>query len=273
LSLGLAAHLCAQQTTPIPVFRAETWLALIDGVVEQENPRTHARRLISGLSKADFRLFDDGHEVAIRTFDQGGNGRPVTLWLVTQCDIGGAPEESSTFMRGKTQYLEPVLQNLRPDDLVAVAHWCDDGTSAIDLAPATDWNRALSAVETIVAAQPHTTNSRVGELAMQRMIRLIDASTRTAEDLSPLPSVGLNTEPTARLPLLVFLYGDASATYVNEALAIREDVILSHGVVYGLGEVDLRHGVSDGKMFNLVHYYSENTGGEYYSTADPQRFA
>jgi hypothetical protein len=50
-------------------------------------------------------------------------------------------------------------------------------------------------------------------------------------------------------------------------------VILSHGVVYGLGEVDLRHGVSDGKMYNLVHYYSENTGGEYYSAADPQRFA
>jgi hypothetical protein len=31
--------------------------------------------------------------------------------------------------------------------------------------------------------------------------------------------------------------------------------------------------VSDGKMWNLVHYYGENTGGEYYSSADPQRFA
>jgi hypothetical protein len=98
-----------------------------------------------------------------------------------------------------------------------------------------------------VAARPHTTNSRVGELAMQRMIRMIDASSRTADDLSPLPSVGINTEPAARLPLLVFLYGDASATYVNEALAIREDVLRSHGAVYGLGEIDLRDGVSDGQ--------------------------
>jgi hypothetical protein len=108
---------------------------------------------------------------------------------------------------------------------------------------------------------------------MQRLIRLIDASSRSADDLSPLPSVGINTDPGARLPLLVFLYGDASATYVNEALAIREDVLRSHGAVYGLGEIDLRDGVSDGKMWNLVHYYSENTGGEYYSSADSQRFA
>jgi hypothetical protein len=272
-TLSIAAHLCAQQSTHTPVFRAETWLALIDGVVEQGDPKTHARRLVTGLSKADFRLYEDGHEVAIRSFDQGLRGRPVTLWLIAQCDIGGAPAETSAFMRGKTQYLEPARQNLRPDDLVGAAHWCDDGTSAIDLAPATDWNHALSAVETIVAARPHTTNSRVGELAMQRMIRLIDASSRSADDLSPLPSVGINTDPGARLPLLVFLYGDASATYVNEALAIREDVLRSQGAVYGLGEIDLGAGVSDGKMWNLVHYYSESTGGEYYSSADSQRFA
>ena len=272
-ALGIAAHLCGQTANRLPVFRAESWLALIDGVVEQEDPKTHARGLVTGLSKDDFRLYEDGHEVAIRSFDQGLRGRPVTLWLIAQCDIGGAPVETSAFMRGKTQSLEQARQNLRTDDLVGVAHWCDDGTSAIDLEPATDWNRVLSAVETIVAAQPHTTNMRVGELAMQRMIRLIDASSRTADDLSPLPSESSSLEPAARLPLLVFLYGDASATYVNEALAIREDVLRSHGAVYGLGEIDLRHGVSDGQMWNLVHYYSENTGGEYYSTEDAQQFA
>ena len=87
-----AAPLTSQQP-PTPAqaatIRVQSSLVLVD---------VFSRDLKSGLpvrdfKKADFRMFDNGHEVRIATFDAGAryDTRPITLWFVVICNESGLP--------------------------------------------------------------------------------------------------------------------------------------------------------------------------------------
>ena len=98
---------------------------------------------------------------------------------------------------------------------------------------------------------------------MQKMIRMI------------LDNVH-HTTPE-RLPVFLFLYGDHCATLVDEANRIIEDVLETSGIVFGMSDngypFDSQQMFRDGKVFYLVHYYSPETGGQFYSTLDPRLFS
>jgi hypothetical protein len=115
------------------------------------------------------------------------------------------------FMSGKTQSLKPALQHLAPNDAVGVAHWCDNGSADLDMLPGPEPDAALTKIEQILSEKPMRGINRTGELTMQRMIRLILKNTR-------------ETEPQ-RLPIFLFLYGDHSATHVDEASSIATDLL------------------------------------------------
>jgi hypothetical protein len=230
--------------------------------------------ILTTLEKSDFRLFDNGREVTMSTFDQGASTRPIALWLIVQCNMGFPEDWASGFLRDKTQYLKPSLQHLNKDDLIGVAHWCDNGEAKIDVPPGTVMDAALKSVDDILAKSVRMGENRTGELAMQRMIRMVDESTRKSK---PPHSLGLKIRPeidNSRLPIFLFLYGDHSATFPAEAHAIISDVLETSGMIFGLSDTNcIWPPVPNGQIWNLVHYYSRNTGGQYYSTLNPELFA
>lgn len=269
MCLSFAAALCicrvavsqTAQDADLPTFRIDAQLVLVDVISETET-KMHRRALLADLKREDFRVFDNGKEMQIRSFDSGlaHSTRPVALWLIVQCPEEFPPEWHSEFMRGKTQFLRPAFNSLERGDVVGVAHWCDNGTASIDLAPGQNPDVAISAVDQLLNQRPITGDDRSGELAMQRTVELImkNAHQGTSE----------------WLPVLLFLYGDHCGTYTSEADRIIEDVLETSGIVFGLSDGRWRFDPSlmfvGGQVSYLVRYYSGETGGDYYTAADPK---
>jgi hypothetical protein len=268
--LALAAFislpaLSQTRSDQIPALRIETQLVLVDVVAEIKEKSLHTRALLTDLTEQDFRIFDNGREMPIRSFDIGAHHdtRPIALWLIVQCNLGMPPDWASGFLRGKTGILRPALDGLRKEDAVGVAHWCDDGTASLDLPAGHDPDAALATVDGLINKPPIEGQNRAGELAMQKMIHII---LDNAHQATP-----------QRLPIFLFLYGDHSGTFVDEANRIIEDVLETSGIVFGMSD-NGHHASPDqmfrnGKVFSLVHYYGRETGGQYYSTIDPKLFS
>ena len=134
----------AQQQRPAypqtPTFRVQSSLVLVD--VISQDPKSGLP--IRDFKKEDFRLFDNGHEVRISTFDAGAryDTRPITVWLVVICNESGLPKfgASAEFL-GQESLFRPALNHLEPHDMVGVAHWCDNGDNQLDLLPTEDRNQ------------------------------------------------------------------------------------------------------------------------------------
>lgn len=73
-----------QDDKAAPVFHAGTSLVLVDVIAK--DPKTLLP--LNKVDKEDFRLFDNGNEVQISTFDSGYhyNTRPIALWFVVICN-------------------------------------------------------------------------------------------------------------------------------------------------------------------------------------------
>lgn len=270
----------AQTADQVPTFRVDSSLTLVDVIAENTKTKLRTRELLTDLRREDFRIFDNGREMPIQSFDIGAQNttRPVALWLIVQCDqffANGSrmpPGYHSMFMQGRTGFLKPALAHLGKNDAVGVAHWCDNGDSVIDLAPGHDPDAALAKVEAVLSVRPIIGDTRTGELAMQHLIREILDNTH-------------KTTP-ARLPVFLFLYGDGSGTRQEEADRISTDLLETSGMVFGMNDgswpYDPRgmfypyideESYAGPHVHYLVHYYSQETGGEVYSTLDPKLFS
>ncbi len=260
--------MAAQAPNPAAAAQPQATLTLVDGVAEQEDPSTHAPVLLTQLKKEDFRLFDNRKEVAIQSFSAGADARPIALWLIVQCNTGIPADFGSLFIKGSLQDIKPSLQHLGQQDLLGVAHWCDDGQARIDMAPGTDVDAALSAVDQVLGPKVANANDRAGMQAMLHMVNMAVESTKNAK-----PSGGA-TQPY--MPVFLFLNGDQGGTDSREANTIIEALMESSGMVYGLGEVELHHDVLEdvgsGQTYNQVHYYCRTTGGQFYSTTQTNLF-
>jgi hypothetical protein len=275
-TLVLAALICAystalSQTMPdstVPRFKVNSRLVLVDVIAEYMKDELHGRpiTLATELQREDFRVFDNGKEMPISSFDIGieHTTRPIALWLIVQCPEGHAEGWSSDFLRGRTGLIKPALTHLEMQDAVGVAHWCDNGEALIDLPPGHDPDASTAALDHLLSQRPVRGENRTGELAMQKLIRLlVDEVQHSKPD---------------RLPILLFLYGDHCATYPDEAEKIIEAVLEASGFVFGMSDANWQ--VNPGKDHNgygqinyLVHHYSRETGGEYYTTVDPKLFS
>ncbi len=84
---SLAVH--SQQPSPSaedPTLRVQSSLVLVD--VISQDPKSGLP--VRDFKKEDFRVFDNGHEVQIATFDMGTHHdtRPISLWLAVLCNEG-----------------------------------------------------------------------------------------------------------------------------------------------------------------------------------------
>jgi hypothetical protein len=273
----------SSQTPPtqVPEFRVDTQLALVDVIAEIKEKSLHTRALLTELKKDDLRVFDNGHEMPVRSFDIGAHyeTRPIALWLIVQCNTGDPPQWNSEFLRNRTQLLKPALAGLHIDDAIGVAHWCDDGTASVDLPAGRDPGAAVAAVDGLINEHAVLEENRKSEVAMRKMFRMV------------LDNVHQATPQ--RLPVFLFLYGDDCGsreaasrrflhgdycgTHEDEAHRIIENVLETSGVVFGMNDNGRPYNAEDmfrdGKIFHLVHYYSQETGGQFYSTTDPRLFS
>jgi hypothetical protein len=102
---------------------------------------------------------------------------------------------------------------------------------------------------------PPPSQRRKGELALQRMIRLIidDAHQR-------------NPQP---LPVLVLLHSDHTGMPLRELDQLVNDFLETSGIVFGIKDADVRDFIfgplGNGELGSVFHYMASETGGQYFS--------
>jgi hypothetical protein len=133
------------------------------------------------LKREDFQVLDNDRPVSIKTFDNGAQltTRPFVLWFVVQCHMQDWEKEGSGLFAGQIALFEPALKYLEKQDTVAVAHWCDNGDSQLDLQPTPNVEEATTTLEQVLTLTPdaHQTD-RPGELALQKTLQLITEAAR-----------------------------------------------------------------------------------------------
>ena len=248
LALGLSGSRAVAQESQI-TFHSSSKLVLVDVI---------ARNAKNGLpdktlTRDDFEIFDNGRPVLIKTFDNGAQftTRPLALWFVVQCYMSDVVTEGSGLFRGEISLFEPALKYVDSEDTVAVAHWCDDGESKLDLLPTRNFGHVPTVLEEVlersIQADDH---DRTGELALQKTLQLIVDATQSS-----------HPEP---LPVVIFLYGDHSGMPRSEANHFVDELLETSATVYGLK--DRRSpGIwfLPGEQKEVAHYIANQTGGEY----------
>ena len=219
---------------------------------------------IRQLTKDDFRLFDDRHEVPITSFSAGERfqTRPVILWLVVLCNEGGKIGGSREFS-GKEALFRPALDDLDKRDTVGVAHWCDNGDAQLDLLPTKDRDAVIGSLTKTL--QPISFNlgansNNLGEDAVEKLVRLILEQ-------------GHQMNPDA-LPAIVFLYGDYGSHRKQNLDYVLDNIAEISGIVFGIKDQDtsMETRVGTGSQARFVHYLADQTGGQYFSVA-PKGYA
>ncbi len=267
LILAIAAALSMIASSRATASEAAASTVLVDVIPATTKKNVDTKALLTGLKREDFRLLDNGKEVPISGFNVGATRgtRPISLWFIVQCPEALPPDWHSEFMRGKTQLLKPALASLDKQDVVGVAHWCDDGSASVDFVPAHDADAALAALDKVLSQKAMDfswVKNRDGELAMQKMLELI------VDDAQ-------QTKPS-RLPAFLFLYGDHCGLYEHEADRILQKVLETSGIVFGISDGGWRFNpdmlFANHQINFVVHYYSQQTGGEYYTATNASLF-
>lgn len=232
-------------------FRSATDLVLVDVTAinaASGAPETH-------LKQSEFEIFDNGHVLPIRTFDTGLQSRPLALWFIVQCNMQGWGAKGSGLFTARTHLLAPALHNLNRTDRVAVAHWCDDGGSQIDLTPTGDHRQATQTLERVLAiVHPQGSHGRLGELALQKTLQSIIDTTRAL--------------PEPAIPVVLFLYGDWSAMPRSEASHFVDALLATTAIVFGIRDIhspQMRElDWLGGEQPSVANYLAEQTGGQYF---------
>ncbi len=217
---------------------------------------------VGTLTRNDFELFDNNRRVPIRTFDTGSAARPLAVWFLLQCTMTGWDNQGSAVFREKIHDFRPVLSS-NGSDAFGVAHWCDDGTSDLDLFPGKDLDLTLQKLEQVLSI-PVTASShdRTGELALQAALQKIVQATASKDP--------------ERIPAVIFLYDDYSAMPKDEADHFVDQLLSSAVTVYGLrdsGSPKIRMaGWLGGEKAAIATYIATQTGGSYLSVG-PEQYA
>jgi hypothetical protein len=215
-----------------------------------------------GLKRDDFQIFDDGHPVSIKTFDSGAQftTRPLALWFVVQCNMRGYEAKGSGLFTGQISRFQPALTYVEKQDRVAVAHWCDDGQSKLDLLPTKNVDEVTTVVEQVLVPGPDTKDhDRTGELALQQTLQRIVDMARASRP-----------EP---LPVLIFLYGDYSSMNKSEADHFIGELMETSAIAFGVRDRrSPQIWFAPGEQKEIAHYIATQTGGEYFD-ATPETYA
>jgi len=257
-SIPIAAqqHPASQEAAAI---RVQSSLVLID--VISQDPKNALP--VRDFKKEDFRVFDNRQEVPITTFAAGAHDtRPIVLWLVVICNESGKSEfEASGAFMGKEGLFRPALDHLEKQDIVGVAHWCDNGETQLDLQPTDDCDGAIRVLaETLkpIPFQIGGDSDAVGEVTFRKMIRSI---IRDAHRRNPQP-----------LPVIAFLHGDYTGQPHRALDELVDDFLETSGIVFGIKDYRSPNLHLVGEQSKILQYMAKQTGGLYFS-APPSEYA
>jgi hypothetical protein len=240
--------------------RVESSLVLVDVIAQ--NGKTALP--LTSLNKEDFRVFDNGKEKPIESFDTGAHygAHPIVLWVAVICNEKNWDEKGSGFMRRDAPFIRPALDHLDKTDTMGVAHWCDDGTASIDVPPGRDFDGALANLERLFQLPPKETSNGPGIAALQKMLRLILENTRK-----------MNPQP---LPVIVFFYGDHGGMSADDADPLLNDLLETSVIVFGINDggwsVNPNYLAYRQWRSYIAHYFAAMTGGQFFSV-EPKQFA
>jgi hypothetical protein len=255
---GAAQEIAAATQSPEITFHSSSNLVLVDVIARNAKDGLPEK----ALTKSDFQLFDNDQPVAIKTFDNGAQftTRPLALWFVVQCNMQGSEGKGSGVFAGQISRFEPALRYIEKQDTVAVAHWCDDGRSNLDLLPTRIIKDAPIVLEQALATGPDTkTHDRAGEVALQTTLQHIVDTTRSSRP-----------EP---LPVLIFLYGDYSSMNRSEANHFIDELLETSAIAFGVRDHRSPHLLfAPGEQRAIAHYIATQTGGQYFD-ASPETYA
>lgn len=255
---GTAQEIAPATQSPEITFHSSSNLVLVDVIARNAKDGLPEK----ALKKSDFQVFDNDQPVAIKTFDSGAQftTRPLALWFVVQCNMQGYEGKGSGLFTGQISRFEPALKYIAKQDTVAVAHWCDDGRSNLDLLPTRIIKDAPIVLEQALATGPDTkTHDRAGELALQSTLQHIVDTTRSSKP-----------EP---LPVLIFLYGDYSSMNRSEANHFIDELLGTSAIAFGVRDHRSSHLLfAPGEQRAIAHYIATQTGGQYFD-ASPETYA
>jgi hypothetical protein len=244
---------CLAQAQQPTIIRVDSSLVLVDVITQDMKSGLP----VVGLKKEDFRIFDDSSEMQIQSFDIGARyaTRPIALWFVVICNETNWDENGSGFIRGKVSLLRPPLDHLDANDVLGVAHWCDNQTEGIDFPPSRDLDGGLARLEGIFHQKAKNPANRPGEVALQAMLRLI-LTHANASEVRPLP-------------VIIFLYGDHSGLERSEADHLLSDTLENSGIIFGINDgavaVSPVYLNNEHSQPNVAHFLSAMTGGQFFS--------
>lgn len=254
--LAIAQEASSSPRPPEITFRTLSNLVLVD-VVALKNGLPDKT-----LLRDDFQVFDNGQPVSIKTFDNGAQftTRPLALWFVVLCNMQGYEAEGSGLFAEQISLFKPALKNLEKQDMVAVAHWCDDGQSKLDLLPTNNIDESVTTLEQALAPSPDPKNhDRAGELALQKTLQLIIDATRSSKP-----------EP---LPVVIFIYGDHSGMPKSELDHFVNELLETSAVAFGMRDRRSPHlWFLPGEQKEVAHYIATQTGGQYLEVT-PETYA
>ena len=215
----------------------------------------HSNGPAMGLRASDFEVLAERTNLKIVSVESGSGVRPLAVWFVMQCPEEGIAYSwvsyGSGFMRGKTAAFTPVLEKLWVHDTVGVAHWCDDGTFGIDLTPTADRAAPSAALEKLLNGPQKKVSNQPGQNSLHDVfIRVREAAGQAT--------------PGA-LPVIIFLYGDHSGMYheqANEMLNQPGALPVVYGINNGAVTVQSAPVTSTYSQMYVVHFLSAKTGGE-----------
>jgi hypothetical protein len=254
---GVAQEVPSVTHSPDITFHSSSDMVLVDVIALSAKDGLPDK----SLNRADFQILDNGRAVVIKTFDSGAQftTRPIALWFVVQCNMQGYEAKGSGLFAGQISLFKPALKYVEKQDTVAVAHWCDDGRSKLDLLPTKNVDEAATALEQALAAGPSPErHDRAGELALQQTLQQIVDTTRSSRP-----------EP---LPVVIFLYGDYSSMPKSEADHFIDELLETSAIAFGVRDRRSPHiWFAPGEQKEIAHYITTQSGGQYFD-ATPETY-
>jgi hypothetical protein len=176
---------------------------------------------------------------------------------VVICNEGGKIGGSAEFV-GDVGLFRPALDNLDTQDIVGVAHWCDNGEAQLDLLPTDNHDSPISALAKAIrpiAFHVGGDSNLLGESAFRSLIRLI---IRDAYRRNPQP-----------LPVIVFLDGDHTGQPHDALDEVIDDFLETSGIVFGIKDslAPFVPMLTNGEVTEIEHYMADQTGGQFFSSS------
>lgn len=276
----------AQQGQPVSTASSLTSLQVI---AEAPDSATGATALVPGLSRSDFHLFDNKHEVAVQGFTAGAqsSAQPIALWLIVQCHQAypsttqtseKPPQYTSEFLSGHAQILTSALLHLHKDDAIGLAHWCGNGDIAIDYMPGLDIDAVLAGINNILSASPVMVNSPTA--GAETIQQLIERVLRETPRSGSIELISRDKAIPHRLPVLLFLNGDQNQIAYEKTIRFTDFLFNHPAIIFGLNigapytppeKLPLITSEADPQemqTYYIIHSYSQKTGGNFYSVTN-----